>query len=92
MRHLKPVISESSNGSGKASLSVLFVSCLKTSMNAAASISAMRLLTAASHRQKRGFAIGRTRLREGTKIKAVADAAGFPIAAHVESVPPHEVN
>ncbi|RJP78729.1 MAG: IS5 family transposase [Desulfobacteraceae bacterium] len=37
------------------------------------------------------FAVGKTKRGKGTKIMAIADAAGFPVAAHVESASPHEV-
>ena len=45
----------------------------------------------ALHRQKRGLAVGKTKRGKGTKIMAIADAAGFPVAACVESASPHEV-
>ncbi|MDJ0722307.1 MAG: IS5 family transposase [Desulfobacterales bacterium] len=37
------------------------------------------------------FAVGKTKRGKGTKIMAVADVSGFPIAAHIESASPHEV-
>jgi hypothetical protein len=40
---------------------------------------------------KRGLAVGKTKRGKGNKIMAIADAAGFPVAAHVESASPHEV-
>ena len=42
-------------------------------------------------RQKRGRAIGKTKRGKGTKIMAVADRAGLPIAVYLESASPHEV-
>jgi len=41
--------------------------------------------------KKRGLAVGKTKRGKGTKIMAIADAAGFPVAAYVESASPHEV-
>ena len=35
--------------------------------------------------------MGKTKRGKGTKIMAVADASGLPVAAHVESASPHEV-
>jgi hypothetical protein len=32
-----------------------------------------------------------TKNRKGIKIKAIADACGLPVVAHVESASPHEV-
>jgi hypothetical protein len=42
-------------------------------------------------RQKKGLAVGKTKRGKGTKIMAIADAAGFPVSAHIESTSPHEV-
>ena len=41
--------------------------------------------------KKRGLAVGKTKRGKGTKIMAIADAAGLPVAAHIESASPHEV-
>ena len=41
--------------------------------------------------KKRGLAVGKTKRGKGTKILAIADTAGLPVAAHVESASPHEV-
>ena len=41
--------------------------------------------------KKRGLAVGKTKRGKGTKIMAIADAAGLPVAAHVEGASPHEV-
>jgi len=41
--------------------------------------------------KKRGLAVGKTKRGKGTKIMAIADAAGFPVSAHIESASPHEV-
>ena len=41
--------------------------------------------------QKRSLAVGKTKCGKGTKIMAITDTAGFPVAAHVESASPHEV-
>ena len=41
--------------------------------------------------KKRGLAVGKTKRGKGTKILAIADACGLPVAAHVESASPHEV-
>jgi hypothetical protein len=38
-----------------------------------------------------GAAVGKTKRRKGSKIMAVADRQGRPIAVHVESATPHEV-
>ena len=41
--------------------------------------------------KKRGLAVGKTKRGKGTKIMAIADAGGVPVAAHIESASPHEV-
>ena len=41
--------------------------------------------------EKRGNCVGKTKRGKGTKIMAVADRAGLPIAAHIASATPHEV-
>ena len=48
-------------------------------------------MTGYSPRQKGGRAVGKTKCGKSTKIMAVADAAGFPLALHVASASPHEV-
>ena len=42
-------------------------------------------------RKKRGLSVGKTKRGKGTKIMAIADAHGLPIAVCVESASPHEV-
>ncbi|MFO8111177.1 MAG: IS5 family transposase [Desulfosalsimonadaceae bacterium] len=37
------------------------------------------------------FAVGKTKRGKGTKIMAITDASGIPVAAHIESASPHEV-
>lgn len=49
------------------------------------------LLTGHSLPQKRGAAVGKTKRGKGTKIMAIADAHGLPIAGIVGSTSPHEV-
>jgi transposase len=46
---------------------------------------------AALSSQKRGRGVGKTKRGKGTKLMAVADRAGLPIAISVESASPHEV-
>ena len=41
--------------------------------------------------QKRGAGVGKTKRGKGTKVMAVADRAGFPLAVCVTSASPHEV-
>ena len=41
--------------------------------------------------KKRGLAVGKTKRGKGTKIMAITDASGIPVAACVESASPHEV-
>jgi hypothetical protein len=41
--------------------------------------------------KKRGLTVGKTKRGKGTKIMAIADAGGVPVAAHIESASPHEV-
>jgi len=38
-----------------------------------------------------GTAVGKTKRGKGSKIMAIADRQGFPIAVHVKSATPHEV-
>jgi transposase len=40
--------------------------------------------------KKRGFAVGKTKRGKGTKIMAITDGAGLPLAVHIESASPHE--
>jgi transposase len=42
-------------------------------------------------RQKRGDGVGKTKRGKGTKLMAVADRAGAPVAVYVTSAAPHEV-
>jgi len=42
-------------------------------------------------REKRGLAVGKTKRGKGTKVMAVADRGGLPVAVHVTSASPHEV-
>jgi transposase len=41
--------------------------------------------------EKRGFRVGKTKRGKGTKLMAVADSAGLPLAIYAESASPHEV-
>ncbi len=43
------------------------------------------------HSQKRGDKVGATRRGKGTKVMAVADGNGLPVAIHIASASPHEV-
>ena len=44
-----------------------------------------------SLRKKRIHAVGKTKRAEGSKIMAVADAAGFPLTLHLANASFHEV-
>lgn len=41
--------------------------------------------------EKRGLGVGKTKRGKGTKLMAVADGSGLPIAVHTASAAPHEV-
>ena len=41
--------------------------------------------------EKRGFRVGKTKRGKGTKLMAVADGTGLPVAVYTESASPHEV-
>jgi len=41
--------------------------------------------------EKGGFGIGKTKRGKGTKLMAMADGAGIPLAVHATSASPHEV-
>ena len=41
--------------------------------------------------EKGGSCIGKTKRGKGTKLMAVADSSGFPVAVHITSAAPHEV-
>jgi hypothetical protein len=43
------------------------------------------------HRKNGGLGVGKTKRGKGTKIMAVADRTGLPVAIHVASASPHEV-
>jgi transposase len=43
------------------------------------------------HCQKGGRGVGKTKRGKGTKLMAVADGAGLPLAISIESASPHEV-
>ncbi len=47
--------------------------------------------TAPSWLPKKGAKVGPTKRGKGTKIMAMADAAGLPLGIHVEAASPHEV-
>jgi hypothetical protein len=49
------------------------------------------LSTGASPQQKRGSKVRETKRGKGTKVMAVADRSGLPVAVCVESATPHEV-
>ena len=85
------LIDYSNNWSGKVFSNVLSISWAKASINAKVSISAKLLVTVASHRQKKGPFVSKTKRGKGTKLIAVADACGLPVAAHMENAPPYEV-
>src|SRR4051794_15296732 len=40
---------------------------------------------------KRGAKVGKTKRGKGTKLMAIADATGLPLAVHTASASPHEV-
>src|SRR5512147_1681703 len=42
-------------------------------------------------RQKGGRAVGKTQSGKGTKVMALADRTGVPIAVHIESASPNEI-
>jgi transposase len=42
-------------------------------------------------REKRGLSVGKTKCGKGTKIMAIADGHGLPIAIGIASASPHEV-
>lgn len=44
-----------------------------------------------SSAKKRGLHVGKTKRGKGTKIMAIADAHGLPVAVCIESASPHEV-
>ncbi len=60
-------------------------------MNEAELIFEKPLSTGHLCQQKKGLAVGKTKHGKGTKIMAITDIAGFPVAAHFESASPHEV-
>lgn len=41
--------------------------------------------------EKRGLGVGKTKRGKGTKLMAVADGSGLPVAVHTASASPHEV-
>ena len=41
--------------------------------------------------EKRGRKVGKTKRGKGTKLMAIADATGLPLAVHTASASPHEV-
>jgi transposase len=42
-------------------------------------------------RQKKGLRVGKTKRGKGTKIMAITDSHGLPVAVRIESASPHEV-
>ena len=42
-------------------------------------------------REKRGFGVGKTKRGKGSKLMAVADRSGLPLAVYLTSASPHEV-
>jgi transposase len=43
------------------------------------------------HREKGGGKVGKTKRGKGTKLMAVADGSGLPLAVYTENAAPHEV-
>ena len=41
--------------------------------------------------EKGGRKVGKTKRGKGTKLMAIADAAGLPLAVHTDAASPHEV-
>ena len=41
--------------------------------------------------EKRGFKVGKTKRGKGTKLMAITDATGLPVALYTASASPHEV-
>ena len=41
--------------------------------------------------EKRGSSVGKTKRGKGTKLMAVADGTGLPLAVHIASASPHEL-
>lgn len=91
IRHTRHAISGSSSGSGQDYSNASSTSLHKTCTNEVASIFVKPSLTGPLCRQKRGLSVGKTKRGKGTKIISIADAAGFPVAAHIEIASPHEV-
>jgi transposase len=54
-------------------------------------MSVKRLSMAVLLQPRRGAKVGKTKRGKGTKIMAVADCNGLPVAVSVESATPHEV-
>jgi hypothetical protein len=87
----KRAIADSNNGFGKVFASASFLSWPRICTSTAALTSVKRSSIVPSRRQKGGSAVGKTRRGKGTKIMAIADAAGLPIATHIEGASLHEV-
>ncbi len=73
------------------SFGVLSRAWLQICRCAAALTSARRLLAAVLFWQKKGGAVGQTKCGKGSRIMAIADASGFPVAACLANASPHEV-
>ena len=91
-RRTKPAIVGSNNGSAKAS----YIACWKRSQKiferAANSTSVNASSTGCLSSLKRGLGVGKTKRGKGTKLMAVADGDGLPLAVHTTSASPHEVS
>jgi IS5 family transposase len=60
-------------------------------MSGVKSIFAKRLSMAVSDPPKKGRFVGNTKRGKGTKIMAIADASGLPVAIDIQSASPHEI-
>ena len=90
-QHTKPVIGGSSNSKNKEYSSISLSPLLKTFVNEAIPTCGKRSLTDIRSREKGRAAVDKNKRGKGTKIMAVADASGLPVAVYVASASSHEV-
>ena len=91
IRRIKPVTGAFNSGSSLASCVAFWKRSPKTFGCEADSTCEKRLSTGLFLPQKGGPGVGKTKRGKGTKLMAVADGHGLPVAICVESASPHEV-
>jgi transposase len=88
---IRPATAGSRPGSGRACSNKSLPNWARIFTNAGPSIYGKPLSMGVLPPQKRGHFVGPTKRGKGTKIMAIANASGLPVAIDIQSASPHEV-